>query len=154
MVNLSLRRQLAEAIANGEVPAEAEAEAETEPEPLPTGSFSVGDKVQVFSRTLSAWLPGQVLELDDDEVKVAYTDGAKRGTKYVEAADEETIRILTVSDAEALESANTARVAGEKAAKARHAAEEAEEAAAEAAMRANGKAAPAIATKVQVSTQH
>lgn len=139
---------MAEAIANGEAPPPDDA---PEPEPDPAlNKFNVGDKVQVFSRTLSAWLPGEVLELDGEEVKVSYTDGAKKGTKYVEAADEETIRILTVTDAEALESAVAARIAQEKEVKAQVAAEEAEEAAAEAAMLAQGKSAPAIATKVQV----
>ena len=60
------------------------------------------------------------------------------------------IRSLTVTDAEALESATAARVAQEKAAKAQAAQEAKEEAAAEAAMLAQGKSAPAIATKVQV----
>ena len=35
-----------------------------------SAAFAVGDKVQVFSRSLSAWLPGQVIELDGDEVNV------------------------------------------------------------------------------------
>jgi hypothetical protein len=122
----------------------------TAPEPESTSIYNIGDKIQVYSRSISAWLPGEVVELDGEELKVLYTDGVQRGTKYVEAEDEESIRMLTASDAEALEEATTARKAAAEAAKLRAAQEAKEDAEREAAMLAAGKSPPAVAAKVQV----
>lgn len=61
--------------------------------------YTVGDKVQVWSRSMVSWLPGEVLELLADgsgEVKVSLVQvgfkGGHVGTKYVEAADPAAIR--------------------------------------------------------------
>ena len=51
----------------------------------------------IARRTQSAWLPGEVLELDGEQVKVSYTGGAKKGTKYTKYADEDMIRSLVAT---------------------------------------------------------
>jgi hypothetical protein len=58
--------------------------------------------VEIFSRGLGMWLPGHVLETDENlapdgastylECKVSFKDGTKRGTKYVSAEDRRAMR--------------------------------------------------------------
>ena len=82
--------------------------------------------MEVWSRSLSSWLPGEVLEVDDDEINVTYTDGAQKGTKWVDAHDPASVRKPERTAEEALAALKGVREAAAAKAKERRAAEEKE----------------------------
>jgi hypothetical protein len=93
----------ADAPAAEELAAEEPAAEEPEPEPeAPKHAWTMEMRIEVYSRSLKSWLPGQVVEVDDDEINVSYTDGAQRGTKWVDAFDASAVRVPERTEEEAL----------------------------------------------------
>ena len=86
-----------------------EPEPEAEPEETPQHQWVQEMRVEVYSRSLKSWLPGTVIEVDDDEINVSYTDGAQRGTKWVDALDAAAVRAPESSEEEALVSLQSVR---------------------------------------------
>lgn len=90
----------------------AEPAEEPEPEPeVPKHSWTVETRCEVYSRSLKSWLPGRVLEVDDDEINVSYTDGAQQGTKWVDAFDPAAVRVPEKSEEDALAALQSVREA-------------------------------------------
>ena len=117
--------------------------------------FQIREQVEVFSRGLGVWLPGEVLEIDDDECKVSYTDGVKRGTKFVDMGDASTIRKASAATSDELLAAASTKIearnaeAVQAAAAAETAEKEAEQAIADRAQAA-GKRAPEVGAHAKV----
>eukprot|EP01048_Picozoa_sp_COSAG05_P008386 COSAG05_NODE_636_length_8175_cov_51.220530_7_plen_696_part_00 len=117
--------------------------------------FQIREQVEVFSRGLGVWLPGEVLEIDDDECKVSYTDGVKRGTKFVDMGDASTLRKASAATSDELLAAASTRVEAQKAEQVQAAAaavsaeKDAEQAIADRA-KAAGKTSPQVGAHAKV----